>query len=112
MTTTMNEPATRQAAALPRLLPPAPEDLRRHLARSRHCRDPSLRLEHHIDRPVAHVVDPIEVGPKLLDLGSQARHIEDLADRLQALGFAEVIETGDKFISDIPNGCIYNSRAL
>jgi NADH:ubiquinone oxidoreductase subunit F (NADH-binding) len=33
MTTTMNEPATRQAAALPRLLPPAPEDLRRHLAR-------------------------------------------------------------------------------
>jgi NADH:ubiquinone oxidoreductase subunit F (NADH-binding) len=33
MTTTMNEPATRQAAALPRLLPSAPEDLRRHLAR-------------------------------------------------------------------------------
>ena len=33
MTTTVNEPATRQAAALPRLLPAAPEDLRRHLAR-------------------------------------------------------------------------------
>jgi arylsulfatase len=37
------------------------------------------------------------------DEGLQARHIEDLADRLQALGFAEVIETGDKFISPIPN---------
>jgi NADH:ubiquinone oxidoreductase subunit F (NADH-binding) len=33
MTTTVNEPAARQAAALPRLLPAAPEDLRRHLAR-------------------------------------------------------------------------------
>jgi hypothetical protein len=33
MTTTMNEPATRQTAALPRLLPAAPEDLRQHLAR-------------------------------------------------------------------------------
>jgi NADH:ubiquinone oxidoreductase subunit F (NADH-binding) len=33
MPTTVNEPATRQAATLPRLLPAAPEDLRRHLAR-------------------------------------------------------------------------------
>jgi NADH:ubiquinone oxidoreductase subunit F (NADH-binding) len=33
MTTTVNEPATRQAATLPRLLPAAPEDLRLHLAR-------------------------------------------------------------------------------
>jgi len=33
MTTTVNEPATRRAAALPRLLPAAPEDLRHHLAR-------------------------------------------------------------------------------
>ena len=33
MTTTVNEPATRQAAALPRLLPAAQEDLRHHLAR-------------------------------------------------------------------------------
>src|ERR1700683_2247371 len=33
MTTTLNEPATRQAATLPRLLPAAPEDLRLHLAR-------------------------------------------------------------------------------
>jgi NADH:ubiquinone oxidoreductase subunit F (NADH-binding) len=33
MTATVNEPATRQAATLPRLLPAAPEDLRRHLAR-------------------------------------------------------------------------------
>ena len=33
MTATVNEPATRPAAALPRLLPAAPEDLRRHLAR-------------------------------------------------------------------------------
>jgi len=33
MTTTVNEPATRQAATLPRLLPAAPEDLRHHLAR-------------------------------------------------------------------------------
>jgi NADH:ubiquinone oxidoreductase subunit F (NADH-binding) len=32
-TATMNEPAARQAATLPRLLPAAPEDLRRHLAR-------------------------------------------------------------------------------
>jgi len=33
MTTTMNEPATRPATTVPRLLPAAPEDLRRHLAR-------------------------------------------------------------------------------
>jgi NADH:ubiquinone oxidoreductase subunit F (NADH-binding) len=33
MPTIVNEPATRQAATLPRLLPAAPEDLRRHLAR-------------------------------------------------------------------------------
>src|SRR6202167_1736546 len=33
MTTTANEPAARQAATLPRLLPAAPEDLRHHLAR-------------------------------------------------------------------------------
>src|SRR5580698_10388191 len=33
MTTTVNEPATRHAATMPRLLPAAPEDLRRHLAR-------------------------------------------------------------------------------
>jgi NADH:ubiquinone oxidoreductase subunit F (NADH-binding) len=33
MTATVNEPATRPAATLPRLLPAAPEDLRRHLAR-------------------------------------------------------------------------------
>src|SRR3984957_17842943 len=33
MTATVNEPATRPAGTLPRLLPAAPEDLRRHLAR-------------------------------------------------------------------------------
>src|SRR5580692_8154036 len=33
MTTTVNEPATRPAAARPRLMPDAPEDLRQHLAR-------------------------------------------------------------------------------
>src|SRR6202044_1255074 len=33
MPTTVNERATRPAATLPRLLPAAPEDLRRHLAR-------------------------------------------------------------------------------
>ena len=32
-----------------------------------------------------------------------AKHVDDLADRLQALGFAEVRETGDKFLPDIPN---------
>ncbi|HTU37023.1 MAG TPA: sulfatase-like hydrolase/transferase [Acidimicrobiales bacterium] len=30
-------------------------------------------------------------------------HIDDMASRLQALGFAEVFETGDKFIPKIPN---------
>lgn len=33
----------------------------------------------------------------------EARHIDDLADRLRALGFAEVHETGDKFAGDTPN---------
>ena len=37
------------------------------------------------------------------DENLSARHIDDLADRLQALGFAEVQETGDKFIPNIPN---------
>jgi arylsulfatase len=32
-----------------------------------------------------------------------AAHIDDLADRLTALGFAEVHETGDKFSGEIPN---------
>lgn len=32
-----------------------------------------------------------------------AKHIDDLADRIEALGFAEVRETGDKFLPDIPN---------
>ena len=32
-----------------------------------------------------------------------ATHIDDLADRLMALGFAEVHETGDKFSGDTPN---------
>jgi arylsulfatase A-like enzyme len=31
------------------------------------------------------------------------RHVDDLAPRLQALGFAEVMETGDKFSGDTPN---------
>ena len=29
-------------------------------------------------------------------------HMDDMADRLEALGFAEVFETGDKFIGKIP----------
>jgi choline-sulfatase len=33
----------------------------------------------------------------------QAKHIDDLAGRLMSLGFAEVLETGDKFIPEIPN---------
>ncbi len=33
----------------------------------------------------------------------QAKHIDDLAGRLEALGFAEVRETGDKFSGEIPN---------
>ncbi|MDE3085687.1 MAG: sulfatase-like hydrolase/transferase [Acidobacteriota bacterium] len=32
-----------------------------------------------------------------------ARHIDDLAGRLQGLGFAEVQESGDKFVPAIPN---------
>jgi arylsulfatase len=31
-----------------------------------------------------------------------ARHVDDLAGRLTALGFAEVRETGDKFVGDTP----------
>jgi choline-sulfatase len=38
-----------------------------------------------------------------LDENLQAKHIDDLADRLMALGFTEVIETGDKFMGEIPN---------
>jgi choline-sulfatase len=33
----------------------------------------------------------------------EAAHIDDLAPRLEALGFTEVFETGDKFIPPIPN---------
>jgi arylsulfatase len=33
----------------------------------------------------------------------QADHIDDLAGRLMSLGFAEVHETGDKFVSSIPS---------
>jgi choline-sulfatase len=32
-----------------------------------------------------------------------ASHIDDLAGRLEALGFAEVEETGDKFVPNVPN---------
>ena len=32
-----------------------------------------------------------------------ARHIDDLAGRLRALGFTEVEETGDKFVPNVPN---------
>jgi arylsulfatase len=32
-----------------------------------------------------------------------ARHIDDLAWRLEELGFSEVLETGDKFMSSIPS---------
>ena len=32
-----------------------------------------------------------------------ARHIDDLAGHLEALGFAEVLESGDKFVPPIPN---------
>lgn len=38
-----------------------------------------------------------------LDENLKARHIDDLASRLEALGFTEVLETGDKFVSTIPN---------
>jgi choline-sulfatase len=37
------------------------------------------------------------------DENLRARHIDDLAGRLEALGFAEVEETGDKFVPKIPN---------
>ena len=36
------------------------------------------------------------------DMGD-ASHVDDLAPRLQALGFAEVFETGDKFSGEMPN---------
>ncbi len=38
-----------------------------------------------------------------LDENLAARHIDDLAWRLEALGFSEVLETGDKFVSKIPS---------
>ncbi len=34
---------------------------------------------------------------------AEAAHVDDLAPRLIALGFAEVFETGDKFSGDMPN---------
>ena len=37
------------------------------------------------------------------DDAPDARHIDDFAPRLQALGFTEVIETGDKFAGKTPN---------
>jgi arylsulfatase len=37
------------------------------------------------------------------DEGLRARHIDDLAPRLERLGFSEVTETTDKFIGSIPN---------
>jgi len=33
----------------------------------------------------------------------EATHIDDLAGRLMSLGFAEVLETGDKFVGETPN---------
>jgi arylsulfatase len=33
----------------------------------------------------------------------EARHVDDLAGRLAGLGFSEVLETGDKFVGEIPN---------
>ncbi len=38
-----------------------------------------------------------------LDENLTVPHIDDMAGRLEALGFAEVFETGDKFVSKIPN---------
>ena len=38
-----------------------------------------------------------------LDENLTVPHIDDVAGRLEALGFAEVFETGDKFVSKIPN---------
>ena len=37
-----------------------------------------------------------------LDERLTVSHIDDMAERLEALGFAEVFETGDKFVSKIP----------
>jgi arylsulfatase len=37
------------------------------------------------------------------DEGLVAGHVDELAGRLQGLGFSEVLETGDKFLSDIPS---------
>ncbi len=37
------------------------------------------------------------------DEGLVAGHIDELAGRLRGLGFSEVLETSDKFLSDIPN---------
>lgn len=37
------------------------------------------------------------------DEAHDARHVDDLAPRLRALGFAEVHETGDKFATSMPN---------
>jgi len=37
------------------------------------------------------------------DEAHDARHVDELAPRLHALGFAEVHETGDKFATSIPN---------
>jgi choline-sulfatase len=38
-----------------------------------------------------------------LDENVAARHIDDLSWRLVSLGFSEVLETGDKFVSKIPS---------
>ena len=38
-----------------------------------------------------------------LDDSLAVSHIDDMAGRLEALGFAEVFETGDKFVSKIPS---------
>ncbi|MGA2930774.1 MAG: sulfatase-like hydrolase/transferase [Acidimicrobiales bacterium] len=38
-----------------------------------------------------------------LDENLPVAHIDDMAGRLQELGFAEVFETGDKFVGKIPN---------
>ena len=38
-----------------------------------------------------------------LDEKLTVSHIDDMAGRLEALGFAEVFETGDKFVSKIPS---------
>ena len=38
-----------------------------------------------------------------LDENLTVAHVDDMAGRLEALGFAEVFETGDKFVSKIPS---------